>query len=149
MRSKRLVDALEPQRTEQAQLQERTRQLERQIQEQTQSLEATQQRLTDRQAQKADVETRLVAAQAQIQAIAQSLAAAEQELQIQQETQMRLLHEQREKQRRLDKLEAQTQAIQEAQGTHADSGHFANGVNGRLRLWLPNWDELIPAISWR
>ena len=125
-----LVDALEPQRTEQAQLQERTRQLERQIQEQTQSLETLQQRLTDCQMQKTDLETRLLAAQAQIQAIAQSLAAAEQELQIQQETQTRLLHEQREKQRRLDKLEAQTQAIQEAQGTHATQVILQMGLTG-------------------
>ena len=125
-----LVDALEPQRTEQAQLQERTRQLERQIQEQTQSLETLQQRLTDRQTQKADLELRLLATQEQIQAIAQSLAAAEQELQIQQETQTRLLHEQREKQRRLDKLEAQTQAIQEAQGTHATQVILQMGLTG-------------------
>ncbi|PSB24155.1 chromosome segregation protein SMC [Stenomitos frigidus] len=125
-----LIDALEPQRTEQAQLQERTRQLERQLQEQTQSLETLQHRLTDRQAQKADVETRLIAAQEQIQAIAQSLVSAEQELQIQQETQTRLLHEQREKQRRLDKLEAQTQAIQEAQGTHATQVILQMGLTG-------------------
>ncbi|XHX76558.1 MAG: chromosome segregation protein SMC [Stenomitos frigidus ULC029] len=125
-----LVDALEPQRTEQAQLQERTRQLERQIQEQTQSLETSQQRLTDRQTDKADLELRLLATQEQIQAIAQSLAAAEQELQVQQETQTRLLHEQREKQRRLDKLEAQTQAIQEAQGTHATQVILQMGLTG-------------------
>ncbi len=114
-----LVAALEPRRTEQAQLQERTRQLERQLQEQTQSLQTLQQRLSDRQTQKADVEAQLNATQTQIQTIAQAVTAAEQELQLQQETQTRLLHEQREKQRRLDKLEAQTQAIQEAQGTHA------------------------------
>ncbi len=114
-----LVAALEPGRTEQAQLQERTRQLERQIQEQTQSLQTLEQQFAARQTQKAEMETRLSATQAQIQAIAQALTHAEQELQIQQETQTRLLHEQREKQRRLDKLEAQTQAIQEAQGTYA------------------------------
>jgi chromosome segregation protein len=125
-----LVDTLEPQRTEQAQLQERTRQLERQIQEQTQTVETHQQRLVEQQAQKEAVEARLIAAQEQIQTIAQSLSAAEQELQIQQETQTRLLHEQREKQRRLDKLEAQTQAIQEAQGTHATQVILQMGLTG-------------------
>jgi chromosome segregation protein len=125
-----LVNALEPQRTEQAQLQERTRQLERQIQEQTQTVETLQQRLAEQQTQKAEVEARLTAVQEQIQAIAQNLAAAEQELQIQQETQTRLLHEQREKQRRLDKLEAQTQAIQEAQGTHATQVILQMGLTG-------------------
>jgi len=125
-----LVANLEPRRTEQAQLQERTRQLDRQIQEQTQALDTSQQRLADRQSQKTDTEARLIAAQEQIQAIAQQVSAAEQELQIQQETQTRLLHEQREKQRRLDKLEAQTQAIQEAQGTHATQIILQMGLTG-------------------
>jgi len=125
-----LVANLEPRRTEQAQLQERTRQLDRQIQEQTQALDTSQQRLADRQSQKTDTEARLIAAQEQIQAIAQQVSAVEQELQIQQETQTRLLHEQREKQRRLDKLEAQTQAIQEAQGTHATQIILQMGLTG-------------------
>jgi len=125
-----LVANQEPRRTEQAQLQERTRQLDRQIQEQTQALDTSQQRLADRQSQKTDTEARLIAAQEQIQAIAQQVSAVEQELQIQQETQTRLLHEQREKQRRLDKLEAQTQAIQEAQGTHATQIILQMGLTG-------------------
>ncbi|NJP08303.1 MAG: chromosome segregation protein SMC [Leptolyngbyaceae cyanobacterium RU_5_1] len=114
-----LLGTLEPQRTEQAQLRERTRQLDRQLQEQTQSQQTLEQQLTEKQTQQTDVQTRLIESQQDIQSLATALLAAEQELQIQQETQTRLLGEQRDKQRRLDKLEAQTQALQEAQGTHA------------------------------
>ncbi|WP_421655229.1 chromosome segregation protein SMC [Leptothermofonsia sp. ETS-13] len=114
-----LLNTLEPQRTEQAQLQERIRQLERQIQEQTQTYHALQEQIEAKRQQTTMVETLQATAQQQEQTLAEGLAAAEQELQIQQETQSRLLNEQRDKQRRLDKLEAQTQAMQEAQGTHA------------------------------
>jgi chromosome segregation protein len=110
---------LEPQRSEQVRLRERTLQLERQIQEQTETQQTLTQRLAETQAQQTAKLAQQEAAQQHIQMLAVKLAAAEQELQIQQETQSRLLHEQREKQRRLDKLEAQTQALQEAQGTHA------------------------------
>lgn len=114
-----LLHTLEPQRAEQAQLQERTRQLERQLQEQAQSLQALERQIAEKQEQHRTTATRQDTSMQQIQILAQDLAAAEQELQIQHETQTRLLNEQRDKQRRLDRLEAQTQAIQEAQGTHA------------------------------
>lgn len=114
-----LLNTLEPQRSEQAQLQERTRQLERQIQEQVQGLQTLEQQIAEKQDQHATVKALQGTTMQQVQALAQGLAAAEQELQIQQETQTRLLNEQRDKQRRLDRLEAQTQAIHEAQGTHA------------------------------
>lgn len=114
-----LIHSLEPQRTEQAQLQERARQLDRQLQEQTQSLQTLEQQLLEKQTQQAEVEALHTPAVQQVQSLAQAVAAAEQEHQIQQETKTRLLQEQRDKQRQLDKLEAQTQAMQEAQGTHA------------------------------
>ncbi len=114
-----LLSQLDPQRTEQAQLRERIAQLERQIQEQTQAKLATEQQLTDKQAQQATLTAQATTAETAIQTLAAQLATAEEELQIQQETQTRLLQEQREKQRRLDKLEAQSQAMQEAQGTYA------------------------------
>ena len=114
-----LLHELEPQRTEQAQLQERVRQLERQFQEQSEAARSLEQRLLDKQQQQVGMEAQRVASEQSVQSLAAKVSNAEQELQIQQETQERLLHEQREKQRRLDKLEAQTQAIQEAQGTHA------------------------------
>jgi len=63
----------------------------------------------------------------QTESLAQS-AAAEQDLQIQQETQKRLLQEQREKQRALDKLEAQAQALQET-GTYATKIILQSGLS--------------------
>jgi chromosome segregation protein len=114
-----LLQTIDPQRTEQAQLQERKSQLSRVIEEQTQLLQTLEPEITAKQAQAADLEAQLTASTEAIQTIASSLAAAEQELQIQQQTQSRLLSEQREKQRKLDKLEAQAQVEQEAQGTYA------------------------------
>ncbi len=114
-----LLDNLEPQRAEQAQLQERIRQLERQIQEQTQTCQTLQEQIETKRQQAAAVATLQTTTQQQLQTLVEGLAAAEQELQIQQETQSRLLSEQRDKQRHLDRLEAQTQAMHEAQGTHA------------------------------
>jgi len=114
-----LLQTLNPQRTEQAQLQERHNQLSRQINEQTQLLERITPELASKQTQAAELEGQLNAVSQQIQTLAQTLAAAEQELQTQRQTQTRLLSEQRDKQRQLDKLEAQVQAQQEAQGTYA------------------------------
>jgi chromosome segregation protein len=114
-----VVKTLEPQRREQAQLQERSQQLTGQIASQTAAQQALEQQIVEQQAQQVALAEQVTTAQAQVQSLAQALANADQELQIQQETQTRLQHEQREKQRRLDKLEAQTQALREAQGTHA------------------------------
>jgi chromosome segregation protein len=114
-----LLQTIDPQRTEQAQLQERHNQLSRQIDEQTQLLHSLEPEIATKQAQSTDLETQLTVFSQQAQTLAQSLVTAEQELQIQQQTQTRLLAEQREKQRQLDKLEAQAQAQQEAQGTYA------------------------------
>ena len=114
-----LLQTIEPQRTEQAQLQERHNQLSRQIAEQTQILQTLEPEISTKQAQSADLETNLTVFSQTFQTLAQSLTTAEQELQIQQQTQTRLLTEQRDKQRQLDKLEAQAQAQQEAQGTYA------------------------------
>ncbi|EDX71268.1 chromosome segregation protein SMC [Coleofasciculus chthonoplastes PCC 7420] len=113
------LQTLNPQRTEQAQLQERHNQLSRQIDEQTQILERIAPELASKQTQAAELEGQLNAVSQQIQTLAQTLAANEQELQTQRQTQTRLLSEQRDKQRQLDKLEAQAQAQQEAQGTYA------------------------------
>jgi chromosome segregation protein len=114
-----LLQTIDPQRTEQAQLQERHNQLNRQIEEQTQLLQSLEPEIATKQVQATDLETQLTGFTEAFQTIAQALAAAEQELQIQQQTQTRLLAEQRDKQRQLDKLEAQAQAQQEAQGTYA------------------------------
>ncbi|MEQ9548923.1 MAG: chromosome segregation protein SMC [Coleofasciculus sp. G3-WIS-01] len=114
-----LLQTLNPQRTEQAQLQERYNQLSRQSDEQTQLLERIAPELASLQTQGAELEGQLNAVSQQIQTLAHTLAATEQEQQTQRQTQTRLLSEQRDKQRQLDKLEAQAQAQQEAQGTYA------------------------------
>ncbi|MBD2114089.1 MULTISPECIES: chromosome segregation protein SMC [Cyanophyceae] len=120
---------VEPQRAEQIRLQERLRQLEQQIEtlsEQRRALGSAPA------ASEADTgfAQRLAAAEKEIQAIAAKIAAAEAELSVQRDTQTRLLKEQRDKQRELDKLEAQTQALQESQGTHATKLLLDSGLAG-------------------
>ncbi|MFQ4140646.1 chromosome segregation protein SMC [Chlorogloeopsis sp. ULAP02] len=125
-----LLQTVEPQRTEQAQLRERDRQLQEQIQEQTQLIQTLEPQLAQKQAECTRLETEFNSATEPIQNLAQDLAATEQELQIQQDTQKRLLQEQREKQRQLDKLEAQAQAQQEVQGTGASKVILQAGISG-------------------
>ena len=125
-----LLQTLDPQRTEQAQLKERHNQLAQKIQEQNQLLQVSEPELAAKQAYIGDFETQLTTSSQQIQSLAQSLAVAEAELQIQQETQKRLLQEQRDKQRQLDKLEAQAQAQQEATGTFATKIILQTGIPG-------------------
>jgi chromosome segregation protein len=114
-----LVKQLEPQRTEQARLRERTERLSLQGQDQGQTLTALEQSLAQHRQEHSTKANEFQAGVERVQTLAAQLSTAEGELKLQQETQNRLLHEQREKQRQLDKLEAQTQAIKEAQGTHA------------------------------
>jgi chromosome segregation protein len=125
-----LTKTLEPQRTEQARLREKTEQLERQIQEQSEALQSVEQQLREKQAEYTDFNAGLDTQTHQVQASAQAVSEAEEELKIQQETQTRLLNEQREKQRKLDKLEAQAQATQEAQGTQASQIILQMGLSG-------------------
>lgn len=122
-------NGVEPQRAEQIRLQERLRQLEQQIEaltEQRRTLGAAPA------ASEADAgfAERLAAAEKEIQDTAAKIAAAEAELSVQRDTQTRLLKEQRDKQRELDKLEAQTQALQESQGTHATKLLLDSGLAG-------------------
>ena len=124
------LQTLEPQRTEQAQLRERNSQVASQIQEQSQLIDTLELEIADKQPQLAHVQALSIASSTEIEFLAQSLAAAEQELQILQETQLRLLQEQREKQRASDKLEAQAQAIQETQGTYATKVILQSGLSG-------------------
>lgn len=114
-----LLQTLEPARREQATLRERLHQVQQKIQE----LEIARTTATaDEATQVSDLktlQTQHQRLQKEVQSLAQELAAAEQELQLQQETCDRLLAEQRDKQRQLDRLEAQAQAVQDAQGTGA------------------------------
>ncbi|MDJ0620651.1 MAG: chromosome segregation protein SMC [Calothrix sp. MO_192.B10] len=125
-----LLQTLEPQRTEQAQLTERHLQLQQQIEEQTQQIAAWEPELEEKQGEYNRLQAELDISSTPIQDLAQNLAATEQELQIQQDTQKRLYHEQRDKQRQLDKLEAQAQAQQEVQGTHASKIILQSGMPG-------------------
>jgi len=125
-----LLQTVDPQRTEQAQLRERHNQLQQQIHEQTQLIQSLEPQLVEKQAECHRIETEFNASSEPIQTLAQTLSASEQELQIQQETQKRLLQEQREKQRALDKLEAQLAAQQEAQGTQASKIILQSGMPG-------------------
>ncbi len=121
-----LLSQLEPQRTEQVRLQERLHQIEAQSTSQSQALAELRREMDDESAAgnpqsdspNAD-QTELTASQAAIQSLTQTVADLESELQIQTQTLNRLLQEQRDKQRELDKLEAQEQAAKESQGTQA------------------------------
>lgn len=125
-----LQQTLNPQRTEHAKLSERHNQLQKTIEEQSQRLEVTEIELATKQTDIENLSTQTTASQQRIQTLAQQLAAAEQERSIGQDTQTRLLKEQREKQRQLDKLEATTQAQQEAQGTYATQIILQSDLSG-------------------
>ncbi|MFB2938613.1 chromosome segregation protein SMC [Aerosakkonemataceae cyanobacterium BLCC-F154] len=125
-----LLEIIDPQRTEQAQLRERSTNLERLIEEQTQLLESLAPQLESKQSREVDFENQLQDSGERVQQLAERLSYAEQELKLQQDTQKRLSQEQREKQRQLDKLEAQQQAQQEAQGTYATKLILQSGMPG-------------------
>ena len=114
-----ILKTLEPQRTEQAQLTERQAQLKRTLDEQTERVTALEPAIAQQHETATELEVEVIERSQRIQAIAMVVSTAEYDLQTQQETQKRLLNEQRDKQRQLDKLEAQVQARQEAQGTYA------------------------------
>ncbi|AFZ32390.1 condensin subunit Smc [Gloeocapsa sp. PCC 7428] len=125
-----LLQAIEPQSRQQAQLRERTNQLQRQLHEQQQTIDKLEPEIAVKQQQLVAGEQQAIALTTQAETLAQSLSAAEQELQIQQDTFKRLLAEQRDKQRQLDKLEAQAQALQETQGTNATKVIMQSGLQG-------------------
>lgn len=127
---KQLQQVLEPQRREQAQLQERVAQLQQQIQDETEQLQQITPAIAEKQAAIATLAAVQQQAEAQAITAAQRLAAAEETLQVHQQTQTRLLQEQRDKQRQVDKLEAQTQALQESQGTQATKIILQAGIPG-------------------
>ncbi len=112
-----LLKTLEPQRTEQARLQERVEQLRLKIQEHNDALTGIAEGVTTKQTHYNQQLANLRDAQKRTETAQQALTQAEQDLKVQQETQDRLINEQRDKQRQLDKIEAQAQAIQETQGT--------------------------------
>jgi chromosome segregation protein len=114
-----LLQTLNPQRAEQVRLLERSTQLERQLQEQTVALSKLEQELAAKQTDCNRQQAQSEQQKQQVLDLARETAIADQDLKTQQETQARLDRELREKQRQLDKLEAQQQAHQEVQGTYA------------------------------
>ncbi|MGB3511517.1 MAG: chromosome segregation protein SMC [Microcoleaceae cyanobacterium] len=125
-----LQQTLNPQLTEQARVTEQTHQLEKQIQEQQESMAALGLEIEDKLKYHEKVKESKETANYQVESLTKQLAAVEQDLQIQQDTQTRLLQEQRDRQRKLDKLEAQQQAVQEASGTYATKMLQQSGISG-------------------
>ena len=121
---------LNPQRTEQARISEQYKQLDNLIREQTESLEAVEAELKIKQGEYNSLSGKVASEQGHVQSVAQQLAEAESDRALQEETQQRLLKEQRDKQRELDKLEAKKQAQQEVQGTHASKIILNSNISG-------------------
>ncbi|MDY6805049.1 MAG: chromosome segregation protein SMC [Cyanobacteriota bacterium] len=110
---------LNPHRTEQATIAEKVRQLESQLQEQKQFLQDLEIEIeTQKQSQESASASREKAKET-AETLSKALKTAEEELELQKATETRLLQEQRDRQRKLDKLEAQQQALQEASGSYA------------------------------
>lgn len=125
-----IQQTLNPQRTEQARLKEKAEQLKGAIAEHQKSLQELEREITtlgDR--NQTDLESKAKATE-KTESLIRALNAAEEELELQKATQTRLLEEQRERQRKLDKLEAQQQAMQEATGTHATKVLVQSGISG-------------------
>ncbi|WP_013325100.1 chromosome segregation protein SMC [Gloeothece verrucosa] len=141
-----LQDTLNPYRTEQAQLQERYQRLEKNIDEQTQRQQSTESELTSQETEMTRLCEQLPLIQAEIQTLAQQLTLTEHDRTIQQDTQKRLLKEQRDKQRELDKLEATQQAQQEAQGTYATQVILQSDLPGVCGL-VANLAEVEPSYQ--
>jgi chromosome segregation protein len=114
-----LQNQLNPQLREQAQLRERLSQLQTNLQQHSQQREISTTELNSQVGAEEKLRTTLEQAQEKQKNLAQQLSLAEQAKLIHQDTQKRLLKEQRDKQRELDKLEARQQAQQEAQGSYA------------------------------
>ena len=125
-----IQEILNPQRTEQARINERYKQLDNTITEQTQSLAEVDAELQDKQAEYDSLSGKVATEQARVREIARQLAQAQSDRSLQQETEQRLLKEQRDKQRELDKLEAKAQAQQEAQGTIASKIILSSNLSG-------------------
>ncbi|QGZ91282.1 chromosome segregation protein SMC [Microcystis aeruginosa] len=115
----RLQEQLNPYRSQRAQLTERCDRLQTNIVEAGQRLQELEQVISTKTEESQEILQKINNSEPDIQNLAQKLTLAEQNRVISQDTQKRLLKEQRDKQRELDKLEATKQAQQEAQGTYA------------------------------
>jgi chromosome segregation protein len=114
-----LLESTGKQQTSQAELTERQKQLGSRVAEQQQTLAELMPTLAEKQAEHPRLAKKLTGFLAEMAELESHCKALEQNLQTQQETQSRLQQEQRDKERQLDKLEAQSQMEQEVQGTFA------------------------------
>ncbi|TRV11681.1 MAG: chromosome segregation protein SMC [Microcystis wesenbergii Mw_MB_S_20031200_S109] len=115
----RLQEQLNPYRSQRAQLTERCDRLQTNILEAGQRRQELEEVFSTKTEESQEILQKINNSEPDIQNLAQKLTIAEQNRVISQDTQKRLLKEQRDKQRELDKLEATKQAQQEAQGTYA------------------------------
>jgi len=130
-----LQNNLNPQRTEQATFTERLAQIASKVEEGKATLANIETTLAEKNKGLATLEQEVSDAQTKIQTLASQLAATESDRELQRDTQKRLLIEQRNKQRDLDRLEATKQAQQEAQGTFASKAILnadLSGVHGMV-----------------
>jgi chromosome segregation protein len=114
-----LLESSGQQQTSQAELTEREKQLNSRTAEQQATLAEINPLLTAKQAEQPKLAKKLSGFLAEMTDLESRCQALEKNLQTQQETQSRLQFEQREKERQLDKLEAQSQMEQEVHGTLA------------------------------
>ncbi len=114
-----LLESTGKQQTSQAELTERSKQLTSRVAEQQQTLAELMPNLAAKQAEHPRLAKKLTGFVAEMAELESRCQALEKNLQTQQETQSRLQQEQRDKERQLDKLEAQSQMEQEVQGTFA------------------------------
>lgn len=112
------LGVLEPLRREEAQLQERCQQFSQQQTSQGEALRQLAQDLAQAQEQWQATAPQIPPLEMAIATLATQLARQEEAHQVQEQTRSRLLGEQRDKQRQLDRLESMAQALQETQGTH-------------------------------
>ncbi|WP_310487649.1 chromosome segregation protein SMC, partial [Chamaesiphon sp. VAR_69_metabat_338] len=113
------LQLLSKQRTAQAQLTERRNQLGAKIAEETERLATINPELETNKNKVSELENKLAQATGELALLENKLTAVQANVDTQLETQKRLLQEQRDKQRLVDKLEAQNQDQAEAQGTFA------------------------------
>ena len=113
------LQLLSKQRTTQAQLTERRSQLAAKISEETDRLATVSPELIANQNKVTQLQDKLAQSTGELAVLENKLTAVQTNVDTQLETQKRLLQEQRDKQRLVDKLEAQNQVQQEAQGTFA------------------------------
>jgi chromosome segregation protein len=110
---------IEPRLTQRAQLSERAEQLNKTLERDRNDLNLIQTDSIEKEQNLTELETTMTQTREQIATVAGQLSLNQQQQTLQQETQSRLLVEQREKLRQLDRLEATQQAQQEVQGTYA------------------------------